>query len=468
MRYHLNSLRYCFLCLGLLLGSQPLAAQVFAVDLPALSASQIATLPFRIEKVVDARANRTMLGTVQQGLDNHRVPASFRHNLETDLLALLRPLPTTPEAQAVVVRVHSLSIAEDIRASAERASAELKADFLLQQGDQYVPLLSVSTAVETRGLDVTRKHGGNVAALFAKALAQLAARPELTALHPAAAALSWDDVLAGRGYQPYRFPIQQTKAPQRGIYRTLQEFQADAPGLTDRPFQVLKQARPEYKKKWGTQPQFDAQYLTQNAAGQRQLIRGMWGLSDGENLYIFQRGEYFQLTPTAEGYAFTGMEVASPNELATAAAVGGLAGMAIVSALANDPVDYELNVTTGLLYPLPTTTTAFADAATDSAAVYVYHRSNARSGAAVPVIVASKPVGTLGADQYVSLAWRDLRREMNVCVGTTCYSFLPVPGSTTYLAYQETNSPATLKPVAAKEGLFQLKHIRAREKKPAN
>lgn len=456
----------CLLLAALLLGSRTGVAQVFAVEVPALPANRLPQLPFRIEKVVDSRADRTILGVVRHGLDNHRVPASFRHSLTTDLLAALQPLPTAAGAPVVVLRVHTLRIAENVRASSEWAVAELQADLLLQQGpDQYLPLQSVSTAAEAGGIDVTKAHGANVAAVLTEALLQLATRPPAPAIAP----LSWDDVQAGRGYQPYRFLIQLTRTPRRGIYRTFQEFQADAPSISERPFQVLKQPRPAHQKQWGTQPKIDAQYLAQDGAGQRQPVRGAWGLSDGTDLYIFQRGEYFQLIPTPDGYTFTGVELPDPREMTTAAIAGGLVGTAVVSALANGPADYELSATSGQLLPRPTTDTAFPAPAADSAAVYLYHRSNTKTtAAAAPVTVGGRPVGTLAPNGYLALTWRDLRREMMVCVGATCYSFLPVPGTTTYLAYQPAAPAPTLQPVATKEGVFQLKHIRAREKQPAN
>ena len=156
--------------------------------------------------------------------------------------------------------------------------------------------------------------------------------------------------------------------------------------------------------------------------------------------------------------------------MATGAIVGGAIGATIAGALATDPLDYDLNATTGIIHPL-STPDGFVPPA-DTAAVYLYRRTTGLVGA-FQITVDGKPAGSLGPDQYLALTWRDRRREMRICLqserGTeVCFRFMPLFGTTTYLACMV--EPSTLapvvRPVPTKEGAFQLKHLKLREKHP--
>ncbi|WP_345113370.1 hypothetical protein [Hymenobacter algoricola] len=459
-------LRYLPL-LFLLLLTKPAAAQVFTIELPpvpALPASQ-----FRVAKVVDARADRTMLGYVQQGLDNHRVPANFGQSLAAELQSFLGQQPADAAARPVVLRLHRLRLAEETRASSERANAEIMADFLLQENEHYYPLLSVGIGTESKGLDVTRQHAGNLAKLLTDCLGQLAALPATQRPAPDAAPLTWAQVQRGDGYQPYLFPIQKTREPKRGFYRTFQEFQNNSPGQDTKPFEMTQKPRPG--KQWDGQPHIDALLLA-TTNGLRTSVRGVWGLSDGQTAYIFQRGSYFPLLPTAAGYTFTGFAPVDPNEALTGlvlgSMVGGIVGGAIGSAIAgggHEPMEYEMSPTTGNLLALRAPD-GFA-AAADTAAVYLYRRVATSFGPPVQVLVDGKDAGTLGPEQYLALTWRDRRRDMTICLQDaqhTCHTFLPVFGTTTYLNYSQKKAgeqPA-LQLMPAKEGLFHLRHLKLR------
>lgn len=76
-----------------------------------------------------------------------------------------------------------------------------------------------------------------------------------------------------------------------------------------------------------------------------------------------------------------------------------------------------------------------------------------------------KPAGTLGPDQYLALSWRDRRRDLKLCLqdpnGDVCHTFVPVFGTATYLLYTPGTTPA-IQPVAAKEGVFRIKHMKLR------
>jgi len=446
----------------LLLLAGPAAAQQFAISLPPQTASTpLAAGSFQVAQVVDARADRTTLGFAQQGLDNHRVPANFPQGLEKEVLGFVSRLSGVSGGRPVVLRIHTLKITEETRASSERATAEVTADFLVQQGEQYYPLLAAAAGVETKGLDVTGQHAGNLAKVLSSCLAQLAALPATAQPAAGTAPLTWAQVQHGDGYQPYRFPIQKTMEPKRGFYRTFEEFQQDSPSRNTDPFEVVQ--TPRTNKKWAGLPAIEAYYLRLSATDQRTPVRGVWGFSDGHDTYIFQRGSYFQLTPTGTGYSFTGAALPDPNDVTTGAILGGLAGAAIVSATSNTgPMDYEMSVVTGNLQPRRAPD-GFG-AAADTAAVYLYRRADASPAEPLQVLVDGKAAGTLGPNQYLALTWLDRRRDMSICLldaGKTCYTLLPIFGTATYLMYGQkkaADQPA-LQTMPAKEGAFHLRHL---------
>lgn len=459
-----------YLILGLLLTQiGPVAAQTYVVDLQK-QALAIPASSFKITKVVDARADRTTLGTVQQGLDNLRAPAQLRQSLDTELLAFVDKQTLTVGARPVLLRIHKLKITEETRINSERATAEIAADFLIQDGEQYHSFLSVASGVESRGLDVTGHHASNLAKTLTNCLLKLAALPP-TQMPPLGAALTWLQVQQGEGYTPYLFPVQQTKAPKRGIYRTFQEFQNDNPSVDTEPFEVVN--KPRTGKQWEGLLSAEAQYLLKyDVNGERIKVRNAWGLSDGHDVYILQRGSYFQLTPVGTSYRFTGFAPADPNDVTTGALLGGVVGAAIANATSNAsmPMDYEMSVATGnlqLLRPVK----GFA-APADTATIYLYRRTDASPTTPLRVLVNGKLVGTLGPDQYLPLAWNDRRHDMAICIeGTeeTCHTFLPIFGRATYLVYDRKSAAdkPTVRAVAQKEGVFHIKHLKARDKRGA-
>ncbi|WBA42071.1 hypothetical protein [Hymenobacter canadensis] len=154
---------------------------------------------------------------------------------------------------------------------------------------------------------------------------------------------------------------------------------------------------------------------------------------------------------------------------------GRLAGAAIAGSIGtNQPQLYELRLASGRVATSlqPVGADGFA-AAADTAAIYLYRRADAGPATPLRVLVDGKEAGQLGPGQYLALNWRDKRRDMAICVQgeqEKCHTFMPLFGTTTFLACAPGSGAAapTVQPVAAKEGLFQLKHIKARERKPAN
>lgn len=424
---------------------------------------------FHLDKVVDVRPDRSSIGSVHRGLANQLVPAVLAGSLEAELTPLLQQaLPPGPATRPVVVRVHTLAVHEIITAMSETGSAEVELDFLEVTGpDTYRLLLSAAELVESKGLDVTSKHPDNLRRALQQALLQLAA-----AVPPATTAtLTWAQVAAGQEGVLPPFPVQ-TQPLQRGVYTSFNEFRQNAPTGTTGPFEVLRKTRKGAQ--WAGTEEADAWYLHLSAAQPRHLVRGAWGLSDGQTAYIFYQGRYLPLqTAAANYYTFTGSHQPDGNNVLAGAILGGLAGAAIASSIGtNQPQLYELRLASGRVVTSLQPSGAGGFAAADTAAVYLYRRAEAGGDAPLRVTVDGKEAGQLSPGQYLALSWRDKRRNMAICVRgereEQCHTFMPLFSTTTYLACTPDSATAapTLQPVAAKEGLFQLKHIRARAKKP--
>jgi hypothetical protein len=107
------------------------------------------------------------------------------------------------------------------------------------------------------------------------------------------------------------------------------------------------------------------------------------------------------------------------------------------AASANKPQLYELRMASGRVVTSlqPADVSGFTP--TDTAAVYLYRRPDA--AAPLQVVADGKRVGTLGPDQYLTLSWRDRRRDLKVCLqdpkGDVCYTFVPIFNTATYIQY---------------------------------
>ncbi|WBA42072.1 hypothetical protein [Hymenobacter canadensis] len=268
----------------------PLAGYSQSTKLEISLAQQVlpaAGTAFHFDKLVDARPDHSSIGSVHRGLDNHLVPAVLGGSLETELTPMLKQaLPAGPTTRPVVVRIYALNVHETITAMSETGSAEVEMDFLeATSPDTYRLLLSTAELVEGKGLDVTSKHPDNIRRAVQQSLQRLA-----TAVPPATApTLTWAQVLAGEEGALPRFPVQ-TQPLQRGIYRSFEEFRQNAPTLTAGPFELQRKTRKGAQ--WAGTEEVEAWYLHLSDDQPRRLVRGAWGLSDGEKVYIFYQGRY--------------------------------------------------------------------------------------------------------------------------------------------------------------------------------
>jgi len=384
-------------------------------------------------------------------------------------------LPPSTAARPVLMRVFTLALNEDLRPHKEAAEAELIADFLEPLPDStFRVLLPVGASTRHGGFDVTKHHAANLALVLQEGLRQLAALP---AAPPPAEILSRADALAGRGgAASRRFPIQAAALPKRGFYRSLQEFQNDAPSEPKYAFAIEHIAHTG--KHWAGTDEVQAVYLRTDARNPRVPVsrHDVWGLSDGKEALISYRGRFYKLLPTADGrnYTFIGpplFDEEAANNMAIAAVAGGALGAAIAGAAqgGGPMIPYELHLASGRVVPMPEAGHTDADGfqtVPDTARVYVFRRPESpKNQEATLRINGQKPLA-LQACQWTKFTWTDRRQEARVCGegpggGEVCYAFVPEFSQSSYL---ELVVPAgggapTWRQLSAKEGQFELRRI---------
>jgi hypothetical protein len=432
--------------------------------------------PWQVTQVLDLRADRSRLGQVHRGLGNQLVSASFVHSLSAELLQFIDiQLPPAPGRRPVLMRVLTLALSEDLRASSEHAEAELVADFLEPQPDStFRVLLTVGELTRRGGLDVTRFHPANLALVLQQALRQLAALPPAA---PHSEVLSSADVRAGRGgAAAQRFAIQQAPMPKRGLYRSFQEFRDNAP--SEPAYAYLIEHIPHSGKRWAGTDEVQPYYLHTDAAHPRRNVptANLWGLSDGKEMLVVYRSHFYKLLPAADGrhYTFLGPPVYDAQAAATvagAAVVGGLVGAAIAGAAtsgANTMDPYELHLASGRIVPVeePGRADANGFATADTAKIYVYRRPESGKSQPLTLNASGQATTQLSPVQWTALSWQDRRRELEICVQSaagakSCLRFVPDFSRTTYLecAVPAGGGAPILREVPAKEGLFELRRI---------
>lgn len=419
--------------------------------------------PVPIGQVLDARADRTSVGWVQIRLDNVRMPADLKGGLTAALRQVL-PVPATPPAGAYTLRVLRLDVDELTRTTSETASAELVVDILRPRADgQYDLLWRGAEMAESTGLDVTSQHASNLRQLLAGLLTQFAAvGPDaLPVLATLTAEQAATPVVPLEALMPFAI---QREALKPGVYQSFSDFRNNTP--TARRLTVV--GKIPRKPEWvGTD---EVEVYQVNERGGRTPVRGIWGYSDGQAVYMLYQRSYYRLRPHPHGgYCFDAPSAPDANAVAAGAVVGGLVGAAIAkSSTGGFRQEHRLSLLTGRVAPVALQ----ADDATEGQVV-VYRRKP--SATVVDVYAGPRVAGGLTAGQSsVKMAWSDRRNALRLCLrpseatpGTeTCAEARPRSGETLYFEYMEGPGAPQLKAVPAKEGAFEARRaeLRARQK----
>ena len=447
------------LLLGPLLAGLPAAAQPtpYYFSLPDASKAEAvtgaATSAWYVARVLDARADRSRLGTVRRGLDNLPAPAMLMQPLPAAVLAYCRQqLPPRPGSRPVVLRLLTIQVGEDVRPTSENGEAEVVGEFLEAQPDSSLRvLLPVAEALRRGGMDVTLHHPANLGKLLSQALSKLAALPATAA--EAAPPLSHEDALAGRGGQP-PFPVQTTAAAESGVYRNLKDFLANRLTATARPFE-LKPTPRSLKGKLGQFDELEAYFMHLSAQQPREPmgIGGLWGLSDGHTRYIVHENRLYPLLPGADGHSYT-FTAQMPIDMAgsgSRALLGGLAGGAIGGALAAGAgsraglTTFEVHLPTGRVVQQDEearlSNAGFVSDNPEAGKLYLFRRADNVATEPLLILLNGREVARLLPKQYVSLPAPDQHTELVLCLQR------PTATAATPEATQALRAPACL-PVA--------------------
>ncbi|QIX62584.1 hypothetical protein HER32_15945 [Hymenobacter sp. BT18] len=407
--------------------------------------------------MLDLRPDRSRIGWVHQGLINQPVPANLTGGVAAGLTHWLSTqLPAQPSTRPVIVRVHELTIEEEVGAASEHALAVFDIDFAVQQPDSsYVILVRYLETIRKGGLETTGLHDDNLAFGFRQALLRLQNLnwPDAIA---AATPLSAADYLAAADYQTMlrAYPILLTAAPGQGMFATFEDFRSNQPDARV-PFTLVRQPRTGA----GWQGMEEVKVTSSNPALQKQLNKA-WGFSDGQQAYIRYRNHLYPLERAGQTFQFTGPSTADAEAVAVGAAVGGLAGAAIAGAATSSPPHpYSLSLRTGRVLD---THVQQAISQGDTAQVVLFRRGN---GSAVAVQLNGQALTQLPGSQFVRIPWTSKTKELQLCLpetGTACLSFAPDFTATTYVEIKQKTAAdkPTLVIVPAKEGIFYTKKMR--------
>lgn len=454
-----------------------------------------ATSAWHVARVIDARADRSRLGTVRRGLDNLPAPAMLTQPLPAAMLAFCRQqLPPHPGSHPVVLRLLIIQVGEDVRPTSENGEAEIVGEFLEAQPDSsFRVLLPVAESLRRGGMDVTLHHPANLGKLLTQALAKLAALPATA--NPVAPTLSREDALAGRGGLP-PFAVQTAATSEPGVYRTIDDFRANRLTPTARPFE-LKPTPRSLKGKLGNFEELEAYFIYLDAQQPRELmgIGGLWGLTDGHTRYIVYQNRLYPLLPGSDGRSYT-FTAQAPIDMAgsgSRALLGGLAGGAIGGAVAAGAgsraglTTFEVHLPTGRVVQQDAETRlsndGFVSENPEAGKLYLFRRADNVANEPLVVLMNGREVARLLPKQYVSLPAPDQHTELVLCLqrptataatpeatqaiqAPACMPVAPDRSGAVYIecvALPAAAQPPTFRIVPARTGTAQVNQMRRAE-----
>lgn len=386
------------LSLCLLLAAHTASANDFYISLKDEKIT-VPDFPYRIADIMDAREQTYCIGMVQRGMGNRRAPAFLKAGLKAEFDYLFaNSFPQNGEAKPLVLRVNRLQIYEITSANREVAIVELGLTFLEKEGDALVEIHETGITLEHSGLDVTKAHDTNIANAVEKCLLDLLYRRRRGLLyrHPAGT--------------PRTCPMVQEATPRAGIFHTFSDFRENTP-LNDAAYTFtldikensknnIVRAKPDWQKK---APEGD-----------------IWGLSDGQHVYLNLGANYFRLIKeNGEFLLFGPSPKDNTGAVLLGSVLGGVVGGLIAGAMSGDysskeMTTYKIDLNTGALVPFEEP---------------VYRRIEARltlfssefnpKESRLSVSVGGQPIGDMTPSTYHRLRIPPPEKAVEVCVSTT-------------------------------------------------
>lgn len=469
------STRFLLLALllaALLLAAAPAArAQTYYLDLTG----QLLSVPNRtvaVEQVVDGREGHAAIGVVYRGLGNKSAAVLFRQGLAPELTAFVQAqLPARPTDHSVVLCLRQLRVSETIARMTEQASADLAADVYEHLTDGYHFVQSVGGHTNARALETTYLHAEHVALLLGQCMEQLN-RADWTAAaarKPLSLAALASDVpasLAGGGRRGPVPPILR-QAPRRGMYYRFEQFLANRPD-TSLAFRLdtirLRLGSELAMQKWAGVAR--VRPLPTDGSSHRKEFTGLWGFSDGQQLFVLHNKRFFPLVRQGSFFTFVGEAPLDQEYVlarAEAQARAGVMGVALMNKPDHtaEPMPYALDMRTGELAAYPGSRSS---ARPDTAFIYVYRPVPATGPALVKVRVNGREVGSLRPGQYLELPWSRHAQPLQLCfdglpVTTPCQYLVPDKAQLNYLKINASGSASSWQWMPPAQGSADLDEL---------
>jgi hypothetical protein len=285
------------------LGVGPLAAQGIYYLEPPAARTALAPGPAYIARIVDARAQRASLGSVNRG-EGLPQPATFRAGIRATLQSFFDSYaPGGPGAVPLVLRLTGLEIAETL-GYVKTAVVGCTADLYAPQPDSTYRLVARFAQVHEQS--ATKRHADNLGALLLDVAA--AGRNQL-AWRPAGSAYPAAFVLAPASHPQEQLPILQPDArPRPGIYHSIVEFwdnQPSEPGLPG------VEKRPYLNTEWAGDS--EVKVYRQLPANKLELVTDAWGFCDGQDYYFRRERSYYRLRRQGPGFVYYGQVGEDPQ-----------------------------------------------------------------------------------------------------------------------------------------------------------
>jgi hypothetical protein len=208
-----------------------------------------------------------------------------------------------------------------------------KVDVFLKDGDAYLPLTRIDTTVwNKKALVFSHKH------LLTDVLGIINDKinSSIKDNRQANRKKSTKDEIFAAYQKRFSYPAFVCPCPKKGLYTSLEEFK------NNKPFAENFVIKPHKKE--------PPSLYTVDEKGNETITRNVWGVSDGKNMYIMQKGMLFKLYRNDNAFYWMGVKYLDTRMYETAAAaplgVGAEVGM-------EEPVatNVKIRLTPYLLHP---------------------------------------------------------------------------------------------------------------------
>lgn len=279
--------------------------------------------PFNLTDVIDARSEKSNIGWTQKGMMNIKVNANFPNPADKEILNFLKA-NLDSEGSNIQIILRTLKISEITGFSNEQGFCELSLDFILESNGQRFRIIQSTHNTVVKGLDVTKKHPGNIANAFKLCFDELSSL-DLTDTKTFVA-LPSDKSLEIPDSIQYNFPIfkQEIKT---GIYATYDELKNNIPSSTE---DLILEKRARNKAPWIGTFEIIPKFEKTN-----KKVKKVWGIAHEGQVYIYHQKEFFPLTIEEYDLYFYGYGVLDNGGISTGAFVGGPIGAGIASGIEN-------------------------------------------------------------------------------------------------------------------------------------